>query len=288
MRESIPAPWPSEAIFEPGRPPVAVNRHRLPPSVRSHSHEFAELALIAAGSARHVTAAGESELRAGDLVALPPGAWHGYRACRGAIVVDCCVGTALLRRELGWARREPTLAPVLGMLAPEPAPRAIVVRLAPDQLQCVERAFMALQASLASPRPATVVARLIEALDAVAAAAPASPRVARAPVPPLVAHGLRLLESDLAHPWTLVALASQLRIDRSYLVRRFSDAAGSPPMAHLARRRAERAAELLDDTDWPVARVGAAVGWPHPHHFARRFRRHHGMSPTGYRARSGP
>ncbi|MBA3685894.1 MAG: helix-turn-helix transcriptional regulator [Planctomycetes bacterium] len=97
-----------------------------------------------------------------------------------------------------------------------------------------------------------------------------------------------MLQTELDHPWTLAELAKRLRIDRSYLVRRCRAATGLPPMAHLARLRAERAAELLRTTDWSVMKVGAAVGWPHPHHFARRFRARFACSPSAWRNREQP
>jgi transcriptional regulator GlxA family with amidase domain len=43
---------------------------------------------------------------------------------------------------------------------------------------------------------------------------------------------------------------------------------------------------LLSTTDAAVSEVGAAVGWPDPSHFSRRFRSQMGVSPRTYRAMS--
>ena len=56
-------------------------------------------------------------------------------------------------------------------------------------------------------------------------------------------------------------------------------------MHYLAQLRAERACVMLARTDDSVASIGAAVGWPDPAYFSRRFRAIFGMSPREYRHR---
>lgn len=87
------------------------------------------------------------------------------------------------------------------------------------------------------------------------------------------------------HRWTLTELAEQLHLAPGYLVRLFKAATGLPPMAYLARLRAEHAATLLLHSDQPVTCIGQAVGWPDQNYFARRFKAHYGLSATSYRAR---
>ncbi|HWE61935.1 MAG TPA: AraC family transcriptional regulator [Chloroflexota bacterium] len=100
-----------------------------------------------------------------------------------------------------------------------------------------------------------------------------------------VARGLRLLEGNIAHHWSLPELAGRLHIERAYLVRLFKAGTGLPPMAYLARLRVERAATLALETDLPLSAIGHAVGWPDPNYFARRFKAHFGVSATAYRSR---
>ena len=102
---------------------------------------------------------------------------------------------------------------------------------------------------------------------------------------PAVRRAMRLLESDIARPWTLADLAEELHLAPAYLVRLFKDATGLPPKAYLAQVRAERAAVLLLNTDDPVTGIGRAVGWPDQNYFARRFKAHYGLSATTYRKR---
>lgn len=100
---------------------------------------------------------------------------------------------------------------------------------------------------------------------------------------PAALEAVRLLQERPDLPWTLDALARAVHLDRSHLIRRFRECTGLTPMAYLARLRAERAAALLLDTSDDVSVIGAAVGWPDPAHFARRFRAHFAMTPSRYR-----
>ena len=45
----------------------------------------------------------------------------------------------------------------------------------------------------------------------------------------------------------------------------------------------ERAAELLGSRSLTVREVAARVGYRQPAQFAKAFRRHHGVAPSGYR-----
>ncbi|NUR92519.1 MAG: helix-turn-helix domain-containing protein, partial [Nonomuraea sp.] len=83
--------------------------------------------------------------------------------------------------------------------------------------------------------------------------------------------------------WTLPELGRAVSLDPDHVGRLFRTNLGLSPLAYLARVRAERAAALLANTDLPVSRVGAAVGWGDPTYFARRFRSLVGLTPTAYR-----
>ncbi|MFJ6158747.1 helix-turn-helix domain-containing protein [Pseudarthrobacter sp. NPDC092184] len=105
---------------------------------------------------------------------------------------------------------------------------------------------------------------------------------------PSVVEGIRLMEASLDDSWTLKDLACKLHMTPSHTVRLFKSQTGLPPLAYLAKRRAEAAARLLISTDYTVSRVGREVGWSEPNYFARRFRSHFGVPPTTYRERFRP
>jgi AraC family L-rhamnose operon transcriptional activator RhaR len=134
---------------------------------------------------------------------------------------------------------------------------------------------------------AAELGHLLVALDCLAGGEPtrASDAPERQATSPLVAQAKDLLEHDLAYPWTLTELSSRLYVGPFHLARQFVRSLGVPPMHYLARWRAMRAAALLAATDEPIAAVGAAVGWPDPSQFSRRFRAVFGVSPRTYRRR---
>ncbi|TDO45647.1 AraC-like DNA-binding protein [Kribbella sp. VKM Ac-2571] len=109
-----------------------------------------------------------------------------------------------------------------------------------------------------------------------------------APAHPAVQHAMRVLESDLAEPWTLDQLAARVNLAPGYLIRLFGKSVGLSPMAYLNRIRAERAAGLLIETELPVSTIGTLVGWHDPSHATRRFRSTFGLSPTRYRSAFRP
>ena len=256
-----------------------------------HAHDFLEVVVIAEGEGRHHCQAGASALVAGDVLVLRPGAWHAYRECRGLSVHNCCVGRAVLRRELAWLAAHPGLegwavgvraggAGSIGqeLLRAHLSGRGLATCL--DHLNELERGRQD-ALSTAAERIGHLLLVLGQVARALQAPAP-QPRLHRA-----VASGFQLLDRQLAHPWTLAELAGRLHVEPSYLVRLFKAHTGLPPMAYLAERRARRAAELALGGDQPVAAIGHAVGWPDPSHFARRFRAAFGMSVSAYRRRHG-
>lgn len=94
---------------------------------------------------------------------------------------------------------------------------------------------------------------------------------------------VNLLRSRLAEPWTLDALAGEVHLSRSQLVRSFDATTGLSPMAYLRQMRVEQMARLLASTDLSIAETARSVGWRNQFHASQCFHSHFGMSPTQYR-----
>src|ERR1700737_3774099 len=106
-------------------------------------------------------------------------------------------------------------------------------------------------------------------------------------VPP-VRHLLRardLADSRYAEPLTVAALARSAGLSPAHFSREFRRAFGETPHQYLLTRRMERAAALLRNTDYNVARVCVSVGLSSVGSFTTAFRRAFGESPTQYRDR---
>ena len=256
-----------------------------------HTHSFVEIAFAVGGAGTHHCVAGRQELRAGDVILLRPGVWHGYEQCERLELYNCCFSSELLRRELSWTREDPLLGYLLwtgpyatagrGMLAFSLPPAAL------DECMAHLSALAALRHCSPARYRGDILGRLsllLSVLGRVALPGSAAGSETR-PVHPAVVEAMRMLEARMARRWVLAELAEELHLAPGYLVRLFKAATGLPPMAYLAQVRAEHAAVMLLHSDEPVTGIGRAVGWPDQNYFARRFKAHYGLSATTYRER---
>jgi AraC family L-rhamnose operon transcriptional activator RhaR len=275
------------ALFPPLGVPIHVNRPRHGGEVPLHMHDFVEVAVVVAGTARHRHAGGVEQIGPGSVLLIQPGAWHAYHRARDLELYNCCIGTDLLAGDLAWAQRDPLLGPLL--VPGQGGPACFSSRgdaAIRDRLHAAAEAIRQDQGDPAGGR-VRMIAQVLIVLDAVAAAFARLARGLRpgaaAPHPGLAA-AIQAVETDLARVWGLGDLARLADLDPSYLVRLFRRRTGLSPLAWIARRRAERAAALLLATDRPVAGILAEVGWTDANHGARRFRALVGLTPSAYRA----
>jgi len=257
-----------------------------------HTHRFVEIAFAVGGAGTHDCLAGRHAMTPGDVVLLRPGVWHAYEGCRRLELYNCCFSNELLHRELAWTREDPLLGYLLWN-GPYAAPRRGVLSFRLDAA-AYDRCYAHLEALDAlrycpldrfRSDVLGLACSLLGELGRAAAPVAASGDADRGRPHPAVRRAMRLLESDIARPWTLTELADELHLAPAYLVRLFKDATGLPPKAYLAQVRAERAAVLLLNSGDPVTAIGRTVGWPDQNYFARRFKAHYGMSATTYRKR---
>jgi len=82
---------------------------------------------------------------------------------------------------------------------------------------------------------------------------------------------------------SLDTLADHAGMSRSTLALRFTDSYGSGPMELLRVIRMQKAAEMLAQTDLPVKRISAEVGYSSRTAFTRAFETATGLSPRSYR-----
>ncbi|ALU39016.1 AraC family transcriptional regulator [Kocuria flava] len=91
--------------------------------------------------------------------------------------------------------------------------------------------------------------------------------------------------AHLGEPLDVDALARRAAMSPRTFARRFRDETGTTPHAWITARRLHRAEQLLEETDLPVERIAADVGFGNAatlrHHFARVRR----LSPQQYRRR---
>lgn len=256
----------------------------VPDPTALHGHDFLEVAVVLAGSARHVSRDGAVDVRRGDAVAVRACDWHGWEQPQSLEVANVYVDHAVLRGAISAIVADPALRLLALPAAGGWSPALGVAHLDARVLEQVEHAVQA----IATPRRSSAaqsVAALGQLLVVLGSVAAELPQDRSGDVHPAVWEALRTLEARLDKPWTVTSLAAAAGMSEGHLSRCFARAFGTPPMAVLASLRAERAAAHLIATDMGVAEIGRAVGWPDPNYFARRFRTLRGMSPRDFRSR---
>ena len=97
-----------------------------------------------------------------------------------------------------------------------------------------------------------------------------------------------LIDARYRDPLDVPTLARAAHLSPAHFSREFRRTFGETPHQYLLTRRLERAAELLRNTDWPVADICLAVGLTSVGSFTTSFRRAYGTPPTAYRAAHPP
>jgi AraC-like DNA-binding protein len=97
-----------------------------------------------------------------------------------------------------------------------------------------------------------------------------------------------LIDARYREPLDVPTLAHAAHLSRAHFSREFRRAFGETPHQYLLTRRMERAAELLRNTDRPIADVCFTVGLSSVGSFTTTFGRTFGVSPAAYRAAHPP
>jgi AraC family transcriptional regulator len=94
------------------------------------------------------------------------------------------------------------------------------------------------------------------------------------------------IEAHLGEDLSLLALAAQAGVSRVHFVRQFRRLTGLAPHQYVLRRRAERAAALLQSEDACLKALALEVGFSSQSHLTVAFRRIYGTTPGAYWTRS--
>ena len=95
---------------------------------------------------------------------------------------------------------------------------------------------------------------------------------------------VNIVEEDFATELSLDDIARRVASSRRQLQRAYAEIGNTTFRDHLTGVRMDRAAELLSHRALTVREVAYRVGYRQPAQFAKAFRRHHGVSPSDFRA----
>jgi AraC-like DNA-binding protein len=94
---------------------------------------------------------------------------------------------------------------------------------------------------------------------------------------------LDFIEQHLAEEISLTKLARLTKLSPYHFAREFRHSFGVPPHRYHVARRMGRAKNLLLHSALPVTQIGARLGFRETSSFTKAFRRHAGVTPSGFR-----
>lgn len=80
--------------------------------------------------------------------------------------------------------------------------------------------------------------------------------------------------------------AKEHNVTSHWFTQSFKKITKSTPMQYIISLRITSAMNMLDNTDYSMARIAEAVGYDNPLYFSRIFKKHTGMSPSDYKKKN--
>ena len=254
-----------------GRYSYTKAHHKLAP----HSHgEMLEVCYLQTGRQTYEVAGGQFSVVGGDVFLTFPWEHHGtgtYPEARGVLYWLLISVPDARRSLLNLPRREGRL--LLQRLLQSPR-RAFRGRPA---LQCVLQSIFESHANPRNPLRTIDLRNLLLRflLDVVADAYEAQPSAYGARIRAIMTY----VEAHIEEPLPLSALAEQAGLSLPRLKSKFKQEVGVAPADFIARRRIERAAQLLYETDDTVTDIAMRLGFSSSQYFATVFKRYTLHSP---------
>jgi AraC family transcriptional regulator, transcriptional activator of pobA len=251
-----------------------------------HRHDYHELIWVRSGSGHHLIDGSRVPARPGTIALIGRGQVHVFECAEdvdGAVVrfgEEQLFGGTEQRVVPGWL-----LAGKCGRTVTVPA----------EETERLDAVIEALRAEVGRPRDAQSVElqrQLVSVIllwierwyDAERSEEHAADEADQADVQ-LLRRFVSRLESDYARHHDAAYYADTLAVPPAVLSRALTRATGSSTKELVTDRVMVEAARLLRFSDLTAGQIAHRVGFSDPLYFSRAFKRHHGESPTAYRAR---
>ena len=270
--------------------PLMVIRRRPQIPYPLHTHSFAELVIIIAGTGYHRVAGSLIPIAAGDVFVILGDRVHGYEGLSDLHLVNLMFDPSMLELPLRDLNRLPGFHALFTL---EPRWRgegevANHLRLDSGRLDKAMGLVESIENELKAKEDGfrfmagIYFLRLVGELSRWSSGAshPGARRLTR------IGAALGYLEHHLDEPITLDELTGLTGLSASTLNRAFRRAVDLPPLAYHLRLRLRRAGDFLRGTDLSVTEIAGRCGFDDANYFARQFRNAMGVSPSGYRKRN--
>ena len=253
---------------------------RLTPKGFTHQHKYFELVYVLRGSATRKLSEASVPVSAGDYYVANPRSAHGYENLQDLEVIHCMFLPEHINQTLADC---PSISSLLSnriLHFGVPVDIPIADRVFHDADGAIRRIIRNMEREYADkPTGYKEMLRsyLTQALvQAVRASENRVPREA-------VTKVMEYLKAHYTEPLSLDALSQLTGYTPQYLSSLFSGEVGMSIQAFLQCMRIEESCNLLVNTNLPVAKVAALVGYQDTRHFSKVFRRYQNSSPREYR-----
>ena len=102
---------------------------------------------------------------------------------------------------------------------------------------------------------------------------------------PAIQKALEYIGLNLSEKITSEDIANKTNLSVSYLLRLFKEEIGDTITGYIAKKRCQKAAELLRESSLPIQEISSFVGYPDNNYFVKVFKRFYSVSPSVYRSR---
>ncbi|GGB91677.1 MmsAB operon regulatory protein [Marinobacterium zhoushanense] len=92
-----------------------------------------------------------------------------------------------------------------------------------------------------------------------------------------------LMQAHVHEHLALDTLADSVNLSKYHFVKRYKELTGTTPINHFIQLKIERACHLLDTTSNSINEIAFAVGYEDAYYFSRIFKKIMGVSPSQYR-----
>lgn len=271
---AFPARAVATAIEHPDSPEVLATYVGCASSGDSHVPQLdgAQLSIIycVAGSGRVRIGDRQYELRAGQILVLPPGEVCDYRSHSDD-------PWKVYRIHLAGRRARS----VLRLLTDNEKCSIFTIGHDPSTIEALEAIYDSMRGHESTHLLMTFLAtaKLVWRL-AEKSVQPSNPLNKDQRVHATLQFMLQRLESGVS----VGELAAMAHLSRSRYAQVFKRQMGYSVLEYLIRTKMHRAADLLENTDEQVKKIASGLGFRDPLYFSRQFRRVHGVYPTAFRS----
>ena len=268
---------------------IAVHRCEPQPPFPRHSHQFAELVVITAGSGLHVIRQEEYTVSVGDVFVILDTAPHEYRNRNRLGLVNVLYDPVALGMRQ-WGLHSIPGYRALFELEPRNRRRhkfASRLRLNTKDLASVRDMLDQLENELDSRRPGfQLLARSLFAQMVVCLSrCYGTSRVTESRSLLKVAQVLTYVERHFTEDLTLEKMASFAKMSRRNFTRTFKDATGESPMKYCIRLRIAKAAEMIRSSGEKITSIAFDCGYTDSNYFSIQFKQVMGCTPNQHRQR---